>query len=465
MINRKEKILYSFVLVFVLLVQFFVPVFTVRTVAASSYSGVLDDLQKDENFNPDDYPSISDDYSIQVIQVAEGTNGELFVYTYTPSNETNNFQAKKINIAFQEPSDESLTFSLYDLKLVSTQGVFDKYQIEGYSCTYDQFRYYNIATIYRPFDSLIDEGMSSIDDIKDYVGFAVGKCWCLRYSSNGIEFDCKNVETVNITIHAVGFTKYYDGFIPFQAYGWTDSHFIAFSIDNFDVDAVYSAKISFKTKQYTAIGQDPDNLAYAYIDNSEMQHELILDCKDVGMNEGNGWFGKKYKWSRISTKKEFIDEIEDHTNTIFSDEQKLIYENSQFVFRFLETRRSESDSVMGMALYGEVGTSVTEVAVLQLQFLSDSKVYNLGVVGDIASDDGKADFVVDAFDNIQNMLEEWGEWFEKIIQLLLFVLLFCGLLMIKPVFKFFEFVFKGIYNFIKVILKVILFPLRVFRKK
>ena len=64
--------------------------FSVRASAAEavSHSNVLDDLSKDEKFNPEDYPAKADDYSLKVIQIAEGANGELFVYVYQPSNDT-----------------------------------------------------------------------------------------------------------------------------------------------------------------------------------------------------------------------------------------------------------------------------------------------------------------------------------------------------------------------------------------
>ena len=39
--------------------------------AASAYSSVLEDLQKDSNFNVADYPAGGKDYLLQVIQVAE----------------------------------------------------------------------------------------------------------------------------------------------------------------------------------------------------------------------------------------------------------------------------------------------------------------------------------------------------------------------------------------------------------
>ena len=66
---------------------------------STTYSNVLDDLKKDSNFNPDDYPDKPDDYSLQVITVAEGENGELFVYVYQPSGKTVQLEASSINIS------------------------------------------------------------------------------------------------------------------------------------------------------------------------------------------------------------------------------------------------------------------------------------------------------------------------------------------------------------------------------
>ena len=49
-----------------------------------SYTNVMEDLEKDNSFKLEDYPAVEDDYSLQVIQIAESVNGELFVYVYQP---------------------------------------------------------------------------------------------------------------------------------------------------------------------------------------------------------------------------------------------------------------------------------------------------------------------------------------------------------------------------------------------
>ncbi len=71
----------------VLLLTACAPITGVRALAASEkeYTNVLDDLQQDGNFNEHDYLINEKDYSISVIQIAESTDGELFVYTYQPA--------------------------------------------------------------------------------------------------------------------------------------------------------------------------------------------------------------------------------------------------------------------------------------------------------------------------------------------------------------------------------------------
>ena len=57
----------------------------VNASAASSYSNVLDDLRKDPKFDPDKFTENAKDKGIYVIQIAESTAGELFVYVHQPA--------------------------------------------------------------------------------------------------------------------------------------------------------------------------------------------------------------------------------------------------------------------------------------------------------------------------------------------------------------------------------------------
>ena len=63
------------------------------------YTTALEDLSTDENFNPENYPVIEDDYSLQVIQIAESSEKQLFVYVYQPCADFLDLRASSINIS------------------------------------------------------------------------------------------------------------------------------------------------------------------------------------------------------------------------------------------------------------------------------------------------------------------------------------------------------------------------------
>ena len=99
MVKRKTN---SFLLAALVFLLAFCTVFTaVQSIAyaESGYSGVLDDLQKDDSFDESHYPAIADDYSLKIIQIAESTDGELFLYVYQPSGQAKNLIASSINIS------------------------------------------------------------------------------------------------------------------------------------------------------------------------------------------------------------------------------------------------------------------------------------------------------------------------------------------------------------------------------
>ena len=71
---------------------------------------VLTDLQKDTAFNIEDYPVNSKDYSLNVIQIAESIDKELYIYVYQPSGVFGSLVASSINI-----STNDLNFINYTL--------------------------------------------------------------------------------------------------------------------------------------------------------------------------------------------------------------------------------------------------------------------------------------------------------------------------------------------------------------
>ena len=152
----------------------------------SADTSILDDLQKDSNFNVKDYPYKADDYSINVIQIAEGTGGALFVYTYQPSQLSTYLVASSINIAKQENNSLEMSFPNYPLTLISVSGVLCKYKVEGFELENTAIRYYNISNILRPFEYMLDK-LPAVGTISE-VPNAVGQLWTVRTVGDSVEY-------------------------------------------------------------------------------------------------------------------------------------------------------------------------------------------------------------------------------------------------------------------------------------
>ena len=119
--------------------------------AASSYSSVLEDLQKDSNFNVAEYPAGGKDYLLQVIQVAESSDKELFVYVYQPYGK---LTASSISIS-KTMGDDYRPIK-YPLSLLNHSGVFYKYIVDKFELETEAERYYNISQIWCNYDRQID---------------------------------------------------------------------------------------------------------------------------------------------------------------------------------------------------------------------------------------------------------------------------------------------------------------------
>lgn len=361
--------------------------YSVETVDVSEYSSVLEDLTRDPLFKIADYPSIADDYSLDVIQIAESVDGDLFVYVYNPSDATVEVEASKINMSLQHYEDKNPTYKLYDLTLVSSSGTLDKYVVNGFSVSTDDCRYYNIAGIYTPFNEAIHEDAEQDDDVINYVGYPVAKCYSTITDSNGaVLYDCVSLDYVDVDIKAVGLVRYPNGF-KLNGLTKTDSHFVAFDVDNFYVKHIYSATVSYLTRGYHytfAVGAG----------SSETYDEAVEHTDDIyDYDEGKlldgGWFSKEYSWSRILTSDDFQTQLESYDHTLLVYDEAAINE-SQFVIQFLETDYSTWNTT-GVG-NGYDSTRVSEVSILRLRFATPQGVYNLGAVSDVVSDDGKPDY-------------------------------------------------------------------------
>lgn len=377
----------------------------------NSYSNVLTDLQKDENFDISNYPVNQEDYSLNVITIAESTDKELFVYVYQPSAD---LLATSINISTAE---KNLDFVNYKLALINSNGTLYKYLVTDFVILDSQIRFYEITSIYRVWNSNYDEDIDN-DNTINYVNFDVCKQWIFTTTDTGLEISMKDIETIDITSKYVGFVRYEQGSYSQQAGPYRfnyllpgmDSHFVAFSTDK-EIDKVLEADVYFQTQSYSAVRVAGSLTLLQKTDFDEefgditSNYSYLNDEQVVDATAGN----HRYVYERIQSVEDFIENenyeyiyngviFDRTTETQLTEESKSDLQGKQWVLRFYESEYSDSISknpITGASLVTEsvVKTLVSNVSILRLTFETDGVVYNLGVLDNAQTSDGIPDNV------------------------------------------------------------------------
>lgn len=391
------------------------------------YSSVLIDLQKDTKFHIEDYPVVLEDYSLNVIQIAESTDKELFVYVYQPSGLFGGLQASSINI-----STSNLNFVNYKLSFSNSYGTVYKYLVEDFVVSTETTREYEITAIYRPFDKTIDKELTN-GNIIIGVDYPVSKKWIFTTTEIGTTLYCHDIETIEITDKYVGFAR-----VKTESFAggsrWVDRHFVAFSTDK-RIDKLVQADVWY-TSQFCAI--DFTFGAHAsYGDKESHQVTVNYDTK-VQVGTGNGgflfWQKYTYTWDEIQTVVDFIDSVElenmysmaifdvHEESKITGDSVNNLYEQ-QWVLNFATTEFKD-DAMVGL----RAKTLVGDVSILRLQFETDGVVYNMG-----------------AIDNQQSGSEEPINSWTTTFSLNKFFAMFLGIVLLILIIVFCPWLFKVIW--------------------
>lgn len=388
----------------------------------TTYSNVLTDLQKDSNFNIADYPDDSSDYSIQVIQIAESTNGELFVYTYQPCQKTQYVLATEVNMSLSKTVDGS---KLYGLTLINVNGVFGKYKVNDFTVSTEAIRYYNITSIYRYWIEGIDNN-SGNDNTKKAVAFEVGKCYKATTENGGVSYSCEYLQTVKIKNPYHDFLRYKKGVFWFMNDEFVDSHYIAFST-NLPIDKLISATVSYYTQDNLKVywGTEENLVEDEYGDI--VSYTETLTDKDTGNLQVEKPLGLFYanntEFSRIQSVEEFLKGDKYIKPDDFEEETKNNLNGKQWVLRFTETEYSEN---IEQGFCFRKCTVVSEVTVLRLGFEMDGKTYNLGAISDkVSGDDKPGNKTGSGFDFWAWLAEKLGipVWAVKLISSVVIILI------------------------------------------
>ncbi len=415
--------------------------------STNNYSGALADLGKDASFDKSSYPLVIGDKSLSLIQVAEGSQNELYVYVYQPGG-TTDIVASSINISKEH---KDLDFKNYTLTLVSQEGVFHKYLVNGFTVSSDEERYYEITSIYRTAidgeDTTSDDNGNSITEVP----YAVKRSFKLTDDSVYVE----DVDVIAVTSKFVGFMRYPTGTVLWATKD-IDVHFVAFSTDK-RIDKLLEADVYYTQQSFSKLG-----LAGETTFGEKESKYAYLKFGDTIVHNGTGWFGKDYEWNVIESVDDFIaSETVDkviYDSRIFdvvdsdskiSDESKAFIQEQEWVLRFAHTDYTKKEMGTSVPYTNYEYTIVGDVSLLRLAFETDGVYYNLGVIDNKQSGDLTPDNDTSGTPEVK---------MDKDFKLILAVVAFCfvGYLIlsiwdrIQPVFAFiwsvFTWPFKVIFG-------------------
>lgn len=352
------------------------------------YTGVIEDLSQDPEFSILDYPrknlgAWKTDYSLSVIQIAESSDNELFVYVYQPCDEPDR-RASSIRISTligddYSPHDYSLTYLNHGGHSTNEATLF-KYKVENLTVVSDPVRYYDIVCIFRRWDGDIDDRDEN-NNIINEVAYEVGQRWTAVTDNDEVIYHMvdSDVVIINPEDMYVDFLRYEGGRPIFFWYPDScDSHYIAFSCDH-QIDELYEADVSFIT-QKMYIEANLWGMERGHPVERQYGHDITLYSDTEVSTDLHGFKAKQHTWNRIERASDFL-EKEDLTS-----EARSAVADKQWVLRFYE---SDYDYHSGSydSLYYCYYTSVVEATILRLKFSFDGVVYNLGVVSSKKSGD------------------------------------------------------------------------------
>lgn len=467
--NKKVYRLISIVLCFICLFLYSsTAIKASASTSSSDYTDVFDDLSESEDFDIRNYPSltvadvVNDDtqVTLEIIQIAESSSKELYLYVYQPLNKVLFFTATSISMSCEFSSNgENLHPVNYDLELVSSYDVFCKYVVKDFVVSDEVYRYYNIVCIRRNFDYTLDDRISGTEDDGNEKAISVGQQWCCYYFNDKLVYEMAKFDTLEIKVKYTGNFEFSDGItwsalVSKLSYG--DSWFICFDLKDYIASHIYDADLVYrmrkvKTKQYHEALDKLDDVEFGgWSDNIPI---TLTDADEVTY-DGGGLFAKEYTWNRIMSSKDFIKNAEEQKITI-SDEVKANILNSQWVFSFCETAKTSDIFYSGTIIHYEChlieAYDIADVTILRIHFLNyDNKIYNLGVVSDRVNPDNKSD----GYGGID---EDWlEEWFQKLFMLIGIIVILVLLAVFCPfVFKILELLLKGVWVIISLPFKLI----------
>ena len=471
---------------------------------APQYTDLITDLKKDETFNISNYPAKGGDYGIEIIQIAESENNELFIYTYQPcrvalGTDKTQIELSPTQISMAVATDlNNLRYTLYGLTEVNRYSTLTKYVVNG--CEVNPLlllRYYSVSMLQRKTIDGLDEAVE------------VGKLWTVETTENGVKYSERHKETIEILNPVAGAVRYQKDKVPAN---WgkdgCDNHFIAFDTD-LPIDDLLEADVSYMT---VAIGDDVGAPKGKFITIYELvgiaatneamngdQDNFAKLLRDYAINHdkissGNvtvrksqkytfgtgGWFSEKqFSWNRIMTMPAFVNSWGDGkvcgmTGAYDIDDMKT----RKWVLCYRETPYDQVNSIFEEWFDGSTGGYWydLDIVVLRLKFETNGTVYDMGTVSNkvnqtVIISGNKPETV---WDSITGFFASIGNWFSEnwhwILIAVLGIILLIVLMPFMPVILSFlatclKYLFKGLVWLISLPVKGIAALVRKIKEK
>lgn len=430
------------------------------------YSDVFDDLREDVSFKAEYFPNMTLDYFnslnmdndpsndqsfMEIITIAESYTNELYLYIYQPTDTELDIEATAVSISIGFSADgQNLKPKIYNLELVSSYNVFDKYVVKNFVVPKEIYRYYNIVSLYRNYNEQIDDLPVGGEASGSEIGMRVGQQWCAYFLNDKIVYEKNTFETIEIKINCTGNVRFENGItwgslVGFQGNG--DAWFIAFDCKEYIIKRIYDADLSYKIQDYS--WDSGINVADKNETFGEWSEDIPITLKNIDRVEfkGEGLFSREYSYNRIMTSQSFVDYMSKQGVKI-DNSVKTSLNESQWVFTFKETPLNVFKGVSGWEHYE--GKNIDDVTVLRMHFADiKGKVFNLGVISDRVNPDNVPDGV-----GTMDILDSLKEFFQKLFAILGVVVLVLVLMFFSNLLSPVIIILKTIWNVIKYIINL-----------
>ena len=338
------------------------------------YTSVLTDLQQDKTFDVNDYPAKLEDYSLSVIQIAESSAGELFVYVYAPQGEK--VVASEIRISTE--LDDNFAPKDYKLMRLSASGTLAKYIVVNFRVKYDAERYYSIIQIARPWNKAFGDKTPEGNNTASTTAYAVEKLFTAKTTEKDVTYTEEHADAVEITSKYIGQAYYLNDGNVFVS-DWTVSHVVIFST-NVRIDKIFDIDVTFDLYHCTGIVSEPWKYSVSRKFVETISKTIYSDDTDSNNPVSHWWVKrKKFTWNSIQSTNEFAKEFDT------DEETTALLQKEQWVLRV----HTSDFHYTATGNYGD-WYETREITLLRIHYIANGNVYNLGVVDNKQS--GKFNF-------------------------------------------------------------------------